>query len=142
MIQLTECTVDGRQHAALLPIISALDGLSTSTPILDVGCGTGAWLARLADAGFSNLSGVDRNADAFGAGEVARFVAANLMNVCELPASRFGLVTAIEVIEPVANPEKIISIAARCLSPGGWLLITTPNIYSVRIRMRFLIVAS
>jgi SAM-dependent methyltransferase len=135
---LAEFTVDGQQHPALLPVVAALDGLTPNTPILDLGCGTGAWLARLADAGFTDLCGTDRCADVFGAQKVARFVPGNLMDDCTFPASAFGLVTAIEVVEHVANPERIIDLASRCLAPRGWLMITTPNIYSVRVRARFL----
>jgi hypothetical protein len=59
-------------------------------------------------------------------------------DLAQLQASSFGLVTAIEVIEHVANPERIVEVGARCLAPRGWLMITTPNIYSIRARMRFL----
>jgi SAM-dependent methyltransferase len=139
MIELTECTVDGRQHAALLPVVTALDGLARSAPILDLGCGTGAWLARLAAAGFTNLSGVDRNGEQFGAHSVANFIPADLMAETEWPAGKFAFVSAIEVIEHVADPERIIAVASRCLASGGWLMVTTPNIYSVRVRARFLL---
>jgi SAM-dependent methyltransferase len=142
--QLVELTVDGHQHEALLPVIKGLDGLDSSTPILDLGCGTGACLARLADAGFVNLTGVDCNVENFDAHEIARFTAVDLMNgdLAHLQASSFGLVTAIEVIEHVANPERIVEVAARCLAPRGWLVITTPNIYSIRARTRFLVTGS
>jgi 2-polyprenyl-3-methyl-5-hydroxy-6-metoxy-1,4-benzoquinol methylase len=139
--QLVEFTVDGHQHEALLPIILGLDGVDSTTAILDLGCGTGACLARLAGAGFRNLTGVDRNVENFGAQEFSSFTAADLMNgdLAELKESSFGLVTAIEVIEHVSNPERIIEVAARCLAPRGWLMITTPNIYSIRARTRFLL---
>ncbi len=138
--QLVEFTVDGHQHAALLPVIKGFEGVDSHTPILDLGCGTGAWLARLADAGFMNLTGVDRNIENFDAREIARFISIDLMNddLDQLQTSSFGLVTAIELIEHVANPERIVEVGARCLAPRGWLMITTPNIYSIRARMRFL----
>jgi SAM-dependent methyltransferase len=138
MIELTECTVDGRQHAALLPVVAGLDGLTPSAPILDLGCGTGAWLARLADAGFTNLSGVDRSAEQFGAQSVANFIPGDLMADTEWPIGRFACVTVIEVIEHVQDPERIIAVATQCLASRGWLLVTTPNIYSIRARARFL----
>jgi len=139
--QLVEFTVDGHQHEALLPTIMGLEGLDPDTAILDLGCGTGAYLARLANAGFRNLTGIDRNVENFGAQEYARFEAVDLMNgdLSELKESSFGVVTAIEVIEHVSNPERIVEVAARCLAPRGWLMITTPNIYSIRARTRFLL---
>jgi SAM-dependent methyltransferase len=139
MIELRECTVDSRQHAALLPVVIALEGLNPNAPILDLGCGTGAWLARLADAGFTNLSGVDHNKDQFGAQSVANFIPGDLMAETEWPTGKFAFVSAIEVIEHVENPERIIAVATRCLASRGWLMVTTPNIYSVRVRTRFLL---
>jgi SAM-dependent methyltransferase len=137
-IELTEFTVDGRQHAALVPVVKELEGLTPLAPILDLGCGSGAWLARLADAGFRNLLGVDRNAEQFGAQSVATFFPGDLMVESEWPNGEFAFVSAIEVIEHVEDPERIIAVATRCLSSRGWLLVTTPNIYSVRVRTRFL----
>ena len=45
----------------------------------------------------------------------------------------------IEVIEHVANPQYLVHIAFRALIPAGWMLITSPNIYSLRARVRFLL---
>jgi len=117
---------------------------STRPHLFDLGWGTGACLARLSDAGFVNLTGVDRNVETFDAHELARFTPADLMNgdLAQLQSESFGLVTAIEVIEHVANPERIVEVAARCLAPRGWLMITTPNIYSIRARTRFLLTGS
>ena len=51
----------------------------------------------------------------------------------------YDLITAIEIIEHVANPEALVALAAEHLAPNGWFVITTPNIYSLRLRMRFLL---
>lgn len=53
--------------------------------------------------------------------------------------SAFALVTIIEVIEHVANPLRFVTAAAQALSPRGRMLITSPNIYSLGARMRFLL---
>src|SRR5262245_25149889 len=53
---LTERAVPGL-HESLLARLPP--GLSRDARILDVGCGTGAWLARLRSRGFSNLYGID-----------------------------------------------------------------------------------
>jgi SAM-dependent methyltransferase len=138
-MMLQERTIEG-QHAALLPIINTLEGISHVSPILDLGCGTGAWLTRLHDAGYRNLWGVDRDTEAFGAKEIAHFVAANLDADNDLPQlANFELVTIIEVIEHVANPQRLVERAFRALVPGGKLLITAPNIYSLHARVRFLL---
>jgi len=136
---LEERTIKG-QHAALLPVVTTLEGISHTSPILDLGCGTGAWLRRLHDAGCRELWGVDSDSEAFGACEIAHFIESDLDANDDLPQlANFGLVTIIEVIEHVANPQKLVERALRALAPGGWLLITSPNIYSLRARMRFLL---
>jgi SAM-dependent methyltransferase len=130
------------QHEALLSVIQTLAGLSDYSPILDLGCGTGAWLKRLYDAGYRNLYGIDQDSEAFGAANVAKFVAADLDTLdCadHTGEGHFGLVTIIEVIEHVANPQHLVELAVRALAPDGWLLITSPNIYSVRARAKFLV---
>lgn len=129
-------------HASLLTTVTTLDGISHASPILDFGCGTGAWLKRLYDAGYRDLWGIDRDSESFGAKEIAHFIPADLDAVdstLQLGQPNFELVTIIEVIEHVANPQNLVDTAFRALAPGGWMLITSPNIYSLRARMRFLL---
>ena len=129
------------QHESLLGVIQTLAGISHASPILDLGCGTGAWLKRLHDAGYRNLYGIDHDSEAFGAAGAAQFVAADLDSldrVDQTSEGHFGLVTIIEVIEHVANPRHLVELAVRALAPDGWLLITSPNIYSLRARVKFL----
>jgi SAM-dependent methyltransferase len=134
--RLEERTIEGL-HAALLPSVQSLR-LDSGARILDVGCGTGAWLKRLNGVGYSELWGIDRDADGFQASGVAHFIASNLDDESPLPMD-FSLVTIIEVIEHVENPYRLVEMAVSALVPGGWLLITSPNIYSLRARLRFLI---
>ncbi|HVB81623.1 MAG TPA: class I SAM-dependent methyltransferase [Candidatus Binataceae bacterium] len=68
----------GGLHAFLLPTIVKLDDLSSDLPILDLACGTGAWLKRLHGAGYRDLWGVDRDEEGFGAADLARFFHADL----------------------------------------------------------------
>lgn len=137
---LRERTGDGHLHAKLVPLVESLDGVSHTSPILDLGCGTGAWMARLHEAGFRDLLGVDLDAANFGASHVARFIPADISgaDINGIQRSHFPLVTLIEVIEHVEDPRRLVEISANALAPGGWLLITTPNIYSLRARMRLL----
>src|SRR5260221_6472505 len=126
--QMQERTVGGL-HEALVPHIA---GFSRSTPILDLGCGTGAWLDRLRSLGFTNLCGVD-------ADPPQGCIRANL-DVDEISlTTRFGLITAIEVIEHLETPGRLLDIASSLLAPEGRLLVTTPNIHSLRWRVRFLL---
>lgn len=140
-MMLEERTASGL-HAGLLPCVQTLAGVEHDSPILDLACGTGAWLKRLYSAGYRNLVGVDREVAGFGASDIATFIPLDLDadNVIDkIAASKFVLVTMIEVIEHVANPKYLVDTAFRALIPAGWMLITSPNIYSLRARARFLL---
>jgi 2-polyprenyl-3-methyl-5-hydroxy-6-metoxy-1,4-benzoquinol methylase len=136
---LVERTIGG-VHEALLNRIKGLASLSPDTPILDIGSGTGAWLDRLAAFGFRSLHGVDRDIDQF-ATKRATYSEANLDTAPDLGLGdrKFGLVTAIEVIEHLENPGRLFFHVARHLSDDGLFIMTTPNIHSVLCRFRFLL---
>lgn len=122
-------------HASLM---SHLPPLAKDVPILDVGCGTGAWLARLAAEGFTQLHGIDQDVGAFGcAGATCSQANLNLDDV-GLGDRRFGLISAIEVLEHLENPGRLFFHVQRHLAPDGCLLLTTPNLHSIAARLRFL----
>ncbi len=133
---LAERTIAGL-HAWLLPRVRALPGVSDDSRVLDLGCGSGAWLYRLRTAGFTHLSGIDRHPPA--PAEGFHFVEGDIDTLSHAELPMFNLITAIEVIEHVANPEALVALAAAHLEPHGWLVITSPNIYSLRARLRFLL---
>lgn len=136
---LAQRTVGGL-HEALLP---RLADVPKGAAILDLGCGTGAWLARLAAAGYTNLVGVDQVPPAPGVFAAPRpaLVQANLEQPGTALATWHGacdVVTAIEVIEHVANQGSFWDLIAALLKPGGCALITTPNLHSLPSRLRWL----
>lgn len=135
---LGEWTVRGL-HEALATQIASLPGVNAETPVLDIGCGTGAWLERLAANGFRNLTGVDRNSSEF----AAIHATCSEVNIdtdnFEMGDRRFGLITAIEVVEHLENPGRLFAVIARYLSDDGLFLMTTPNVHSLICRVKFLI---
>lgn len=119
-------------------LTQSLPTLSYDTPVLDIGCGTGAWLENLANLGFSQLHGIDINTSQFGT-KKATCSQANLdFDDLNLGQRKFGLITAIEVIEHLENPGRIFYHVAKHLDEQGYLLLTTPNIHSVSCRLKFL----
>ena len=50
----------------------------------------------------------------------------------------FDLVVSVEGIEHLENPHLFLREVNRVLKDGGWLVLTTPNIVSLRSRVRFL----
>ncbi len=132
--QLAERTITGLHDA----LVQSIPQLGFDTPILDIGCGTGAWLERLSDTGFTELYGVELETQQFKTNK-ATCIQANLDRE-ELHFERqFGLITAIEVIEHLENPGHLFHQVSHHLRPNGYLLITTPNIHSVGCRLKFLL---
>ena len=132
---LTERTLQGL-HGHL---ISRLPAISSDAPVLDVGCGTGAWLKRLSVAGFTNLWGIDRNLSALGFTGAKTEVTDLDADVLPFSGQRFELITAIEVVEHLENPGRLYRLFSALLSDTGIALVTTPNIHSLVSRLRHLV---
>jgi len=97
---------------------------------MDVGCGAGLLsesLARLGarvtgiDAAPEVIAIADEHAKAMGLGIDYR--TADLLDV----DGQFDLITCMEVIEHVAEPQAFLDALARRLAPGGLLILSTPN---------------
>jgi 2-polyprenyl-3-methyl-5-hydroxy-6-metoxy-1,4-benzoquinol methylase len=112
------------------------DGESSSTlRALEVGCGVGGITLPLGTLG-AQVTGVDLDAD-----DVAelrdRAARLGLSNVEAFvgdayafeSAERFDVAIASEVFEHLRDPGRLAGVLARHLSPGGLLLVTTPNGY-------------
>ena len=131
---LEERTIAGL-HASLEYEIA---GLSRTTSVLDLGCGSGAWLERLIRLGFQNCWGVD--AGPVPAVERLNFIRANLdREQPQIAHGKFGLITSIEVIEHLENPGAVLSLISNHLADDGLALITSPNMHSLRCRLKFLL---
>jgi SAM-dependent methyltransferase len=115
--------------------------LQASARVLDFGCGEGALSERLKDMGLDVLS-VDIDADGFRAstaferldfndhGQVGAFQRNH--------AEQFDLILGVEVIEHVENPWQYIRDLRTMVRPGGYILVTTPNVTSWLSRISFL----
>ncbi len=99
--------------------------------LLDIGCGTGNFLAAARDAGYK-VTGIelDRNAARF-AKELL-----GLQNILPLTISEFveqhaeelfDVVTFFEVLEHQAAPVEFLQRVKACLRPGGVIALSVPN---------------
>ena len=133
--RLRERTIGGLHEA----LVQRLPSISFDTPVLDIGCGTGAWLERLSCMGFNKLYGIDQDTSQFKAVN-AKCSQANLDNdEIHLDEKKYGLITAIELVEHLENPGRLFKLVSNSLDKDGYFLLTTPNIHSVACRLRFLI---
>lgn len=108
---------------------------------LDIGCATGEWMRFWAGQGWQTY-GLDVNPEAVAAAR-RQGSAADVCDLAQGPLPYadgfFDLVFAGEVIEHVVDTDAFLREAGRCLKPGGYLLLTTPNLASFENRLRLLL---
>jgi len=98
---------------------------------LDVGCGAGLVCEPLARLGAA-VTGIDAtpaNIDAAQdhAARTGLSIDYRACGVESMEDAPFDLVTCLEVIEHVAEPDAFVGHLARLLAPGGLLILSTPN---------------
>lgn len=103
--------------------------------IMDIPCGKGAFSRRMADKGFEVLA-----ADCSGDPELpgVRYVEANMDQPLPLGDSELNAVACIDGIEHIERQFDFIRECRRVIRPGGCIVISTPNISSLRSRARWL----
>lgn len=107
----------------------ALEGIRT----LDLGCGGGLVSAPLARMG-AKLTAIDASAEAIGAASAYAEQAGLDIDFQNTTAealveqgAQFELVTALEIIEHVADVNAFLSAASALVAPGGLLILSTIN---------------
>jgi SAM-dependent methyltransferase len=99
--------------------------------LVDVGCGVGRFRDFARDI-TSDYIGVDLVRHPHLAADVTFFHADLDRDPIPVPSACAGVVSAIETIEHLENPRAFMRELVRVLSPGGWLVVTTPNQLSAR----------
>jgi len=109
---------------------------------LDVGPGTGRWLAFLQAEGAGPLCAADISAEAL------RLCAPLCEKVQKLdlerdpldfPDASFDLTVSFEVLEHLADPENYLREIRRVTRPGGAILMSVPNVVSFISRVRMVL---
>ena len=132
MAEESDQTVVAALEAHILPLVPGLtEALRDGIDVLDVGCGRGRALAKLAAAHpASRFVGFDLSAEAVAEGN-ARAAAAGLRNlrleVRDVAAiedeGRFDLVTAFDAIHDQARPDRVLERIRASLKPLGLFLM-------------------
>lgn len=103
----------------------------TGRKALDVGCGAGLLCEPLARLG-ARVTGIDaapENITAARSHAVKQALAIDYRagGIETLNERSFDLVTSMEVIEHVTDPQAFVDGLARALAPGGLMILSTPN---------------
>lgn len=121
-------------------IVSGLLDPPTDLPVLDIGAGVGNFTAHLVSRGYPAVAlDIDPD-DYYKAGHSrAPFITADLDEELPVrPASAAGAV-AIEVLEHLESPLRTLRHMAEAVVPGGFIIITTPNVMSWGSRLELLV---
>lgn len=104
--------------------------------VVNLGCGIGPQ-AAIYNGSFARMVGVDLHQERLDASHVllAERGVAHYETVCApveatgLPSSSFDKALAIDIIEHLPEPKKILEEAYRLLKPGGQLLVSVPAMH-------------
>ncbi len=110
---------------AIQPVLQRLAGRSDAA--LEIGTGTGAFLARLADAGFRNLVGIEPSVAAIAAARADRraWIREGIFVEADFAPDSFDLICCFMTLEHVREPGDLASSALRLLKPGGAFVAVT-----------------
>ena len=99
--------------------------------VLDVGCGGGILSEGLAERG-AIVTGLDVEADAVSVAQAHALQSHfSIDYVCQpiesFISNQYNIITCMEMLEHVQEPQLVIEHAARLLEPGGYLFLSTIN---------------
>ncbi len=108
--------------------------------ILDVPAGHGAFAQELLKRGHDNIDCLDIAEETFALRDPrVRFTRHDVIRPLPFPDAHFDYVFSIEGIEHFENPWTFARELCRVLKPGGRLIISTPNTFSVDARVKYLL---
>jgi ubiquinone/menaquinone biosynthesis C-methylase UbiE len=120
--------LSGKVYPQLFPI-------SEEDTVLNIGCGDGVQ-AIVYEGKFKKMVGVDLNKDRLEVAEklTSAYGIRNFSSLCanveDIPIDeKYNKIIAIDIIEHVINPEKVLESVSRLLKDDGKLLITFPVLH-------------
>lgn len=127
------------QKMLTFPLRSLLRQVPLRRPegrVLDIGCGSGGYLAFLASLGW-DCYGVEPgpNSRAYARDALRLNVHSGPLDACGFEDGFFDLVTMWHVIEHLPNPPEVLREIHRILKPNGLLFLRTPNVEGLEARV-------
>jgi 2-polyprenyl-3-methyl-5-hydroxy-6-metoxy-1,4-benzoquinol methylase len=132
MAEESDQTVGAALLDSILPLApGAVEALGRGIHVLDVGCGSGRSLSRMAEAfPQSHFTGYDFSQESIAAARAEaerrglRNVRFEIKDVARLEETeRYGLITAFDAIHDQAEPARVLEGIARALTPEGTFLM-------------------
>ena len=121
-------------HEAALEVLR--ERVPPGARVADLGSGSGALALRMQDAGY-DVTAVDR--DVSNTPSRVKSLEADLNEeVPGLARGSFDAAVAVELVEHLDSPVAFLRTALELLVPGGWLLVSTPNVLHPYSRLKFL----
>lgn len=117
-------------------VFSLIDKKKSST-VLDIPCGSGAFILRLTDEGFMNVIGVDLNNNL--EFDHNQLICGDMEEILPIEDNSIDLVVCIDGIEHIDKQLQFIQEVNRILNNNGEFIISTPNITSLRSRFKWLL---
>jgi len=118
------------------PLFSSLIGQGKR--VLDVGCRDGALTSYFVQG--NHVIGVDIDSISLERAKKDLDIDARLMDLygdwSEIRGEKFDVIVASEVLEHLYFPEKILVRAKSFLKPGGSMIVSVPNAFSLKNRVR------
>ena len=127
-------TLQAASELSIQNTIQSFEKFRDTGNLLDVGYGEGGFLGIAAKNNW-NCYGTELSPQALKYGNQQGWtVSKDALSDDLFPKNGFDVITMIELIEHVPNPDDFFQTAYSLLRPGGLLYITTPNIKSINSR--------
>src|SRR5688572_21304377 len=104
--------------------------------VLDVGGGAGAFSQRLVDLGY-RVTALDSDPDKWQPANIPLLRLDSDSGIAASVDQTFDAACCLEVIEHVENPWNLLREIYSVVKPGGYLLLSTPNVTSFLSRATF-----
>lgn len=106
---------------------------------IDLAAGTGSLISRLDSAGYGPLEAIELDIKNFGVKNVEPKALDLNKNFTEALGCDYSLVTASEIIEHLDSPRLFLEKIYSMIKPGGYAIISTPNVSHWLGRIQFLL---
>lgn len=96
---------------------------------LDIGTGDGAFLERLLDMGFTNVSGIEPSSAPIKAArsDIQKLIKQGFFDSKHYKPNSFSLISCFQTLEHLDEPKKVVNAAFELLKPGGAIFTISHN---------------